>query len=636
MFFMAAPSFSQVVNPLDASVNAAVAAAQHYLLTHFVDCSPNHTSDSGCGGDSANKGYWYNDYSYLAETGSAVAALIETGKLNDPAYAPILAKAINYIKGFVNATNGGIYSYSWYSTYETGISIVALALYDPLKTQPQAYQDIIQNAVNYLKAGQCADGGWYYYPYPSGSGCDLSNTQFGTMGAYYGSNYLHLPIVGEVWSNNLYTYLQSRYDGDGGFGYTGPYGTTSMTGAGIWSLAMIGRGSDAMVAAARNRLASWLTGPSSWNDDAYMLYAVAKGLIATPGGTSPIGTGASERDWTNDLKQGMWDAVTPKPTVVPLDASANASWNMGYGTILSTSWALMALGFTGTGSTEAFTPLPAQPDFPIDTDSLVKLSTIDTPGVTIVEAKRDKNVRGNKPASLELPVGCWEFNLKGIPTIAGQPGIAVMRIEGLPADALDPTKPHSFVQADGCTPKPGFDWFKVVNGTWKNTGKASLNRIRIVKPLGCGSTSGYIEVTVQDNGPDDEDPRVGFYKDPGAPGFGVAGVSGPEGSGGGGGGGACFIATAAFGSYMSDDVMVLRDFRDNYLLTNAVGRSFVDFYYRVSPPIANYIAQHDSLRTVTRMALTPIVYGVKYPIGLFVLGGCVIGIAAYRRKSKKA
>ena len=95
-----------------------------------------------------------------------------------------------------------------------------------------------------------------------------------------------------------------------------------------------------------------------------------------------------------------------------------------------------------------------------------------------------------------------------------------------------------------------------------------------------------------------------------------------------GGGGSCFIATAAYDSYIADEVMLLRKFRDKYLLTNPVGKTLVeDIYYRYSPPIADYISNHESLKITTRIALTPIVYSVKYPqilVGIFLIGVFVV------------
>ena len=77
------------------------------------------------------------------------------------------------------------------------------------------------------------------------------------------------------------------------------------------------------------------------------------------------------------------------------------------------------------------------------------------------------------------------------------------------------------------------------------------------------------------------------------------------------GGGACFIATAAFGSYRAPEVILLQKFRDRILLTSAPGRLFVEFYYRVSPPIADFIGHYDSLKRATR--LCPDAVDLQYP-----------------------
>jgi hypothetical protein len=69
----------------------------------------------------------------------------------------------------------------------------------------------------------------------------------------------------------------------------------------------------------------------------------------------------------------------------------------------------------------------------------------------------------------------------------------------------------------------------------------------------------------------------------------------------------CFIATAAYGTTMAEELEILRELRDKYLLTNLLGRAFVDSYHRISPPIAEFIIEHPGLKPIVRTALVPAV-----------------------------
>jgi hypothetical protein len=74
----------------------------------------------------------------------------------------------------------------------------------------------------------------------------------------------------------------------------------------------------------------------------------------------------------------------------------------------------------------------------------------------------------------------------------------------------------------------------------------------------------------------------------------------------------CFIATAAYGYYSAPQVMALREFRDRYLLTNALGRAFVRWYYAYGPLGAEYMNSHPWLKPVMRAALMPAIGGALF------------------------
>jgi len=70
----------------------------------------------------------------------------------------------------------------------------------------------------------------------------------------------------------------------------------------------------------------------------------------------------------------------------------------------------------------------------------------------------------------------------------------------------------------------------------------------------------------------------------------------------------CFIATAAYGTRTAQEISILREFRDTVLLPNSLGAKSVSLYYRTSAPVANFISQHEVLRTAVRVGfIDPIV-----------------------------
>ena len=74
----------------------------------------------------------------------------------------------------------------------------------------------------------------------------------------------------------------------------------------------------------------------------------------------------------------------------------------------------------------------------------------------------------------------------------------------------------------------------------------------------------------------------------------------------------CFIATAAYLPVYPlpgrQELDTLRQFRDQHLLTNPLGRASVSTYYRISPLIADFIRDKEPLKAVVRLYLKPVVW----------------------------
>ncbi|MCH7959194.1 MAG: hypothetical protein IID08_03615, partial [Candidatus Hydrogenedentes bacterium] len=98
------------------------------------------------------------------------------------------------------------------------------------------------------------------------------------------------------------------------------------------------------------------------------------------------------------------------------------------------------------------------------------------------------------------------------------------------------------------------------------------------------------------------------------------------------GGGVCFIASAAYGTPLAEEINVLRTFRDAHLLDHPAGSALVDGYYRISPSIAPFVSQHPTVAFAVRCVLHPVIMTLRLlfefpflaPIGVsFLLAGLI-------------
>jgi hypothetical protein len=74
---------------------------------------------------------------------------------------------------------------------------------------------------------------------------------------------------------------------------------------------------------------------------------------------------------------------------------------------------------------------------------------------------------------------------------------------------------------------------------------------------------------------------------------------------------ACFVATAAYGSMLANDVEMLRRFRDNLLKRSVLGELAVQSYYTFGPAVAGVVGESDLLRSTARDLLGPLVDRVR-------------------------
>jgi len=96
----------------------------------------------------------------------------------------------------------------------------------------------------------------------------------------------------------------------------------------------------------------------------------------------------------------------------------------------------------------------------------------------------------------------------------------------------------------------------------------------------------------------------------------------------------CFIATAAYGSYMESDVRVLRDFRDSVLLPYTP--SLVAWYYDHSPAWARYVEAHPWAAAMVRGVLGIVAFILAMPWVMLLVFGLLGVWIFYRRRKGRA
>ena len=245
--------------------------------------------------------------------------------------------------------------------------------------------------------------------------------------------------------------------------------------------------------------------------------------------------------------------------------------------------------------------------------------TIETSAGTLANCQAvDNPSPGDAPSDKNFPWGFFNFTINGLNP--ADPATITFRT---PAGSA----PDTYYKYGPPTPGEADAWYEFTDDSATATG-ATIN-------------SNVITLKFVDGQRGDDTGEDGSIVDQGGP---ATQVSTPATVNGGGGSSGCFIATAAYGSFMEPHVKLLRKFRDRFLLENSIGKAFVNLYYKYSPPMADFISNHAISKELVRISLLPIVgmSWVTLKLGLlpaialmFFCSFGFIGITIFRRKKVK-
>jgi hypothetical protein len=348
-----------------------------------------------------------------------------------------------------------------------------------------------------------------------------------------------------------------------------------------------------------DNLTSLTVSPAKLDPDTMYYWRV--GYTDSRGGTSLPSTVTSFRTIAVPMNAG---GTSPRSMMVT-DAAGNEITNLSsLSTAAAAGTSISSQIFADLGSSIAinsgtmFDPASSRPTIAIVKESGGASSNVlalVTPAGTNIGSlattvTTDAAFGSPPPAGYTFPVGVVGFRIAGT---ANPAQVTLYTPTSLPANAVW----YKYSDTSG--------WLQINSrGTFDATGNRLISSATTFNVV---NGKGVLAIT--DNDAADSNPQVGVITDPGAPAVPapVALTPAVEDPRGGGGGGGCFIATAAFGSYLSPYVVILREFRDTVLLPTGVGRSFVAWYYRLSPPIADTIRSNEELKAGIRLLLVPVI-----------------------------
>ena len=133
-----------------------------------------------------------------------------------------------------------------------------------------------------------------------------------------------------------------------------------------------------------------------------------------------------------------------------------------------------------------------------------------------------------------------------------------------------------------------------------------------------GNGNRYATLTIVDGSSADGDGSVNGV---------VHSISGP--------GAGCFIATAVYGSALEPRVQILRDFRDEYLVTNWPGKALVKTYYSWSPSLSIYIIEYPVIKGPLKFLFLPLIAfcWLSLKVGLFFTSILLLVLAFFGKRA---